>query len=498
MSINNPVIVIGSGISGLNFALNVAEFRDVVILTKKEAFESSSNYAQGGIAAVISKYDSFDKHVADSMAAGSNHNNKEAVEFMVERGPKAIDRLIDFGVHFETFDGNLALTREGGHSESRIAFKGDYTGKEIEEALIERVREHEKIQIIEHAFCSDLALDSGRVVGVHFFARGEQHFIASDSVVIATGGIGQLYKYTSNPSISTGDGFAMAYLAGAQVSDMEFVQFHPTAFIPEDGDRPFLISETLRGEGAKLVNSIGERFMTGKHEMNELAPRDIVTAEINRELKHGPVYLDITHKNRREIKLRFPSIYKYLSEHGIDMASDLIPIQPAAHYMCGGVKIDFKGHTSVEGLYAFGEVAYTGVHGANRLASNSLLEALVFSSELADELKKKSPKPGFSSVKIEEPTYEFDFRVDLKAAMKDLRNLMWDKVGIVRDVSEVKLAMNELSMLAHQLDISHGSIVDSKYDLVDFVTYRNMLITAHLIAEAASKRISSLGCHIIG
>ncbi len=476
----NPVLVIGSGISGLNFALNVAEFRDVIILTKLETTRSSTHQAQGGIAAVMDKVDSFEKHVSDTMGAGSHHNIRESVEFMVNNGPQVIKRLIDFGVNFETFDGQIALTREGGHSERRIAFKGDYTGKEIEEALVSNVVQHPRIRIIEHAFASDVYLEDGEVRGLFYLLDGEVVFQASDAVVLATGGLGQLYKYTTNPQISTGDGIAMAVRAGATVKDMEFVQFHPTAFMPKEG-KPFLISEAVRGEGAHLVNENGERFI------DELAPRDEVAAAVYNE--PGQVYLDITHGQCTDVQLRFPTITARLKEHGINICSDLIPVEPAAHYICGGIVIDEKGRTGVPGLYAFGETAYTGVHGANRLASNSLLEALVYSNGIAEDLS--SP----SDIETNEVEYDFDmnFEINLDSALAELRETMWENVGVVRDPAKLAKTVDWLQEKITEVSQPLGDTHDPER----YLRYRNMLTTALLVTSAALDRKESLGCHII-
>ncbi|MBT4055835.1 L-aspartate oxidase, partial [Candidatus Peregrinibacteria bacterium] len=373
-------LIIGSGIAGLNFALHAAKKGHVTILTKKKVAESNTNYAQGGIAGVLDKLDSANQHIEDTFNAGARHGKKKAIKFMVEKSKEAITRLIELGVEFEKEHGKLKLTREGGHSHRRIAYVGDYTGQEIENILIKRVREHPNIEIVENAFALDLLKKRKTIYGASFTKNNNIDYIFADAVILATGGIGQLYQHTTNPKITTGDGIAMAIRAGATTKDLEFTQFHPTA-LNKRRTPLFLLSETLRGEGAKLKNTTGARFMH-KHspKLKELASRDIVARAIYSESKDGPVTLDISHKSRDFLKKRFPKIYAELRKYKLDLAKDLIPVIPAAHYTCGGIKTNLKGRTNLNRLFAFGEAACTGVHGANRLASNSLLEALVFSN----------------------------------------------------------------------------------------------------------------------
>jgi L-aspartate oxidase len=460
-----PIVVIGSGIAGLTFALKVSEFRDVVVLTKSKIDEGSTKYAQGGIAAVVSNEDDFEAHVADTMKAGSYHNDEEMVRFMVENGPKAIEWLKSCGANF---DAELAL--EGGHSKRRVMHNADRTGAEIEDKLIYEIgNKDRRIEVLEEAFAVDLEVRDSRVVGVHYLKDGEFKFLYSSDVVIATGGIGQLYKFTSNPAVSTGDGVALAYRAGAEVKDMEFVQFHPTVLASGD-----LISEAVRGEGAKLVNSKGERFV------NELDARDKVSLAIYEELKNGQVYLDIRDKDKEYLIERFPNIYKVLEGMDIDMSEDLIPVQPAAHYLCGGIKIDKNGRTNVEGLYAFGECAYTGVHGANRLASNSLLEAAVFAMQIGEEVKGEDDGTGESNRNVDLEGFK-----SVKADKAMLQSMMWDKVGVVRNKQDLGSAFEELSA-----DVPITADVSA-------LEYRNMILVGRLICEAALKREESLGCHVV-
>ncbi len=472
----NPILVIGSGISGLNFALKVASrgFK-VVVLTKKETAESGTNYAQGGIAAVLDQYDSFESHIEDTLKAGSYHNKLEAVELVVREGPKAVADLIEYGVNFQTFEGRLALTKEGGHSASRIAFVGDYTGRDIERALVENVKKHASIKVIEHAEALDVAINNSVVSGVWYVVNGKVEFLASSAVVLATGGIGQLYKYTTNPAISTGDGIAMALRVGAKVKDMEFVQFHPTAFM--SGSRPFLISEAVRGEGAYLVNSDGERFVY------ELAPRDKVSQSIFEQLKHTEVFLDCRHLH--DLPVRFPTIYSELLHNGVDMYKNLIPIAPAAHYLCGGIETDLNGSTCLPGLYAFGECAYTGLHGANRLASNSLLEALVVSSRLALKLENDK-SDGAVGLKKKHP-----FINNSQSKIEKLREVMWSKAGIVRNSTDLQEALKYF-----QEEMAAVEWVEDFTSLENY-TYVNMLQVSVEIVKAALARKVSLGSHLV-
>lgn len=465
----NPVVVVGSGISGLNFALKIADHRPVVVLTKKNTAESATNYAQGGIASVLDQYDSFESHIEDTMKCGSFHNNPLVVREIIEAGPKSIQDLLDYGVKFQTFEGRLALTREGGHSANRIAFVGDYTGRDIERALVENVKKHSNITVIEHAFALDVHLEGGQVAGIFYAIDESVQFLATNAVVLATGGIGQLYKFTTNPEISTGDGIAIAIRAGAKVQDMEFVQFHPTAFM--GSGRPFLISEAVRGEGAKLVRANGEQFV------DSLAPRDVVAQAIFAET--GPIYLDCRQHSAEFLRSRFPTIYQELLKSGLKMESNLIPISPAAHYLCGGIVVNLNGFTNINGLYAFGECAYTGLHGANRLASNSLLEALVVSSRLANKLKDL-PVVSLNEVEIVNPNF-----APSDNGLSELRELMWQKVGIVRNSADLSEA---IAYLEKELKlVSAGNFA-----------YKNMLLVSLTIAKAALARKSSLGCHLVG
>lgn len=489
-------IIIGSGISGLNFALRQAEKgRKVLIITKKRIVESATNFAQGGIAAVISQLDDFKKHVKDTLVAGSFHNNKRAVEYMVRHGPAAISRLLELGVPFTTQNGKLLLTAEGGHRTRRIAFVSDYTGQAIEKVLVAKVRKNPFITLYEHTFAVDLLIKNRTCYGVQILRGKKFENIYGDITVLATGGIGQLYEYTTNPVISTGDGLAMAARAGCKFRDLEFIQFHPTA-LKLKGKQAFLISEALRGEGALLLNSKAERFMPRYHKLAELAPRDIVSRAIFEEEKNGPVFLDLRHKKETFLETRFPQIYQKLKSYGLNLAHDLIPISPAAHYICGGVKVNLKGETGIKNLYAFGEAAGTGVHGANRLASNSLLEALVFSDRILEshlptkqnfsrQPEKKLPSFSLPKIRVIQKTPRY-----LKACRKNLQQIMWKYVGIVRSKKSLLEGLKKIRQLEKK-------VLDFRKVNREILEFKNMVMAAKLITQAALKRKKSLGCHCI-
>lgn len=484
-------LVIGSGISGLNFALNAAKKGKVIIVTKKKIVDSSTNFAQGGIAAVLDKTDNYKAHVEDTLEAGCYHNNRSSVEFMVKNAASAIYHLIDLGVEFEKAEGKLKLAKEGGHHQRRIAYVGDYTGKEIERILIKRVKEHPNIKILENTFAIDLITKQKICYGCSFLIKNKKiENIFAGEIIIATGGIGQLFSNTTNPNISTGDGIAMGVAAGLKTRDLEFIQFHPTALAKNISPK-FLISEAVRGEGAKLINSQGKRFMENVHPLKDLAPRDIVAREIYKELKNGPVYLDIRHKQKTFLTKRFPQIYKKLEELHYHMEKDLIPITPAAHYICGGIITNLHGQTGIKNLFAFGEVAATGVHGANRLASNSLLEALVFSNQIIQRLKIRNthPKLKLKSQKIislSNPQTKL-----AKKLRKEIQETMWKYAGIVRNlklikkegIPKIKLIQNELAKIKGL----NQQIAEVK----------NMAQVSLLILQAAYKRKKSLGCHFV-
>jgi L-aspartate oxidase len=482
-------LVVGSGIAGLNFALNSAKYGNVTIVTKKEIIESNTNLAQGGIAAVTKKDDSIQLHIEDTLKVGCGLSNKRMVKILAENGPDAIQDLLSFGVNFDKDKGKLHLTTEGGHSVARVLHSGDTTGKEIEQAMTESIRENRNTTVFENCFAIDLLLDKAECIGAKILDIKKREIINifARATILATGGIGYIYENTTNPEIATGDGIAMAFRAGAKIEDMEFVQFHPTTLNKADAPH-FLISEALRGEGAILVNAKGERFMEDYDSMGELAPRDIVSRAIFDELKKGSVYLDIRHKGESFILERFPMIYQECLKYGIDITEDLIPVSPAAHYICGGIKTNEYGETTLANLLAFGECACTEVHGANRLASNSLLESVVFSSlgaqKAKDYLRNKIGAPPqqtetiFSNIENQKLT---DIRAELRAAM-------WNYVGIIRNEKNMSLMLRKLEQLNRRLDAFGGKGVNTR-----FLELKNMVTVARLVTKAAYTRKESRG-----
>ena len=488
---NTDFLVVGSGIAGLNFALKAAKYGKVLIVTKKEIMESNTNLAQGGIAAVTRKDDSVRLHIEDTLNVGSGLSDKRMVKILAEKGPDAIRNLLSFGVAFDKEDNRLHLTTEGGHSIARVLHSGDSTGKEIEQAMTESVRENPDIEVFENYFAIDLILTNRECVGSKILNIKQRKVcdIFSHATVLATGGVGYIYQNTTNPEIATGDGIAIALRAGAKIEDMEFVQFHPTT-LNKHGAPHFLISEALRGEGAILVNEKGVRFMLEYDKMGELAPRDIIARTIFNELKKGSVYLDIRHKGRSFILDRFPMIHQECLKYEIDITKDLIPVSPAAHYICGGIKTNEYGETSIPNLLAFGECSCTGVHGANRLASNSLLESVVFSSLGAQKAKryiKNKPEalpqqkgPVFSNIETQELNY-------LKA---ELRKALWNYVGIIRNEEQMGLMLGKLEILNARLAAIGGNGVNTR-----FLELKNMATTANLITNAAYRRKESRGTH---
>jgi len=489
--VKTDFLVIGSGIAGLNFALKAAQYGRVTIVTKKEIMESNTNLAQGGIAAVTRKDDSFQMHIEDTLRTGCGLSNKRAVEILVKNGPKEIQSLISFGAKFDKENNEPHLTREAGHSKDRILHSGDTTGREIERALTRSVRESKNIEVLENCFAVDVIVKDAKCYGASVLDVKSKEVvdISSRGTIVATGGVGYLYQNTTNPEIATGDGVAMAFRGTAKVEDMEFVQFHPTT-LNKHGAPHFLISETFRGEGAILVNENGERFLEKCDVMGELAPRDVVSRAIFNELKKGSVYLDMRHKTKSFILKRFPMIYQECLKYGIDITKDLIPVSPAAHYICGGIKTNEYGETSIRNLLAFGECACTEVHGANRLASNSLLESVVFSSLGALKAKRllknevKAPKPQkeakFCDINLQE----------LENLEAELRKSMWDYVGIIRNEENLNLMLRKLGQLEERINGLNENGIQ-----VQFLELKNMILVSQLIAEAALVRKESRGTH---
>ena len=507
-------IIIGSGIAGLSFALNAAKHGSVAIVTKRARAESSTAWAQGGIASVTSTEDSFELHVADTLDAGAGLCDEAVVRSIVSDGPARIRELIEFGVHFderELPDGSheLDLAREGGHSKRRILHARDITGREIERALLAAIERAPSVTVFENHIAVDLITlgklglaSADRCLGAYVLdeATGEVATLRSDRVILATGGCGKVYLYTTNPSIATGDGVAMAWRAGAKIANMEFIQFHPTClFHPEA--RSFLISEAVRGEGARLIDAKGREFMAKYDARKELAPRDIVARAIDAEMKRTGarcVYLDITHQPAEFVRERFPNIHATCLALGIDNTRQPIPVVPAAHYQCGGVQTDENGASSLRGLFAIGEVACTGLHGANRLASNSLLEACVLAHRCcAAIVENPAPFPADAGTEPAIPEWTSGDAVDVDELVviyhnwDEIRRLMWDYVGIVRTDKRLQRAAASLRNLEREIAEFYWG-----YKLTtDLLELRNLATVAALIVDCALLRKESRGLH---
>ena len=505
-------IVIGSGISGLSFALRAAEHGTVAIVTKREAATTNTAWAQGGIACVQSDEDTFEQHVEDTIDAGAGLCPRDVVHEIVEKGPEAIQELIGWGVEFDTHQNDegktkVALGREGGHTQRRVLHHKDTTGREIEEKLLKASREHPNITILEHHFAIDLittaklALASPpRCVGIYALNEdtGEVLTLRSDRVLLCTGGAGRVYLYTTNPGIATGDGVAMAWRAGCEISNMEFVQFHPTCLY-HHSLKSFLITEAMRGEGAELIDKKGRRFMSDYDPRGSLAPRDIVARAIDRQIKitgDPCVFLDITHKPADYIRSRFPNIFETCLTVDIDITKDPIPVVPAAHYQCGGVKTDVNGATSLPGLWAVGEVACTGLHGANRLASNSLLEGAVVSKlALEDCLSFRPPSQKPEILKVPEwesgDVTDVDELVVVYHNWDEIRRLMWDYVSIVRTTKRLQRAATRLHNLQREVQEFYWNFRVT----TELLELRNLVEVAALIVDSAARRKESRGLH---
>jgi len=486
-------LVIGAGVAGLRAAIELASAGRVVVLAKREVTESNTQWAQGGIAAALSDEDEISLHLQDTLAAGDGLCNPEAAKVLVEDAPERIEELIQWGTEFDREGTKLTFGREGAHSRNRILHAhGDSTGREILRGLRAKAKTLKHISVREFEFSTDLVVEHGRVCGIHLLGpKGEPQQMTAPAVLLATGGMGQLYRNTTNPSVATGDGVAMAFRAGAEISDMEFIQFHPTALYLRNAPR-FLLSEALRGEGAYLRNMEMHRFMPKYHPLAELAPRDVVARAIVHELevvqaKDPVVYLDLTHLNAARVKARFPRIYATCMQFNIDITEEVVPIRPAAHYAMGGVRTDLDGRSTLSGLYAAGEAAATGVHGANRLASNSLLEGLVFGARAGRAMREQLRNPVARTLK-QPRAASSNGPVDVgkEEVIGEIQDLMWQDAGIVRTGPELKRAIERLSQLTPR--VAHPQTRRA-------FEAQNLHAVGLLVARGALAREESRGAH---
>jgi len=505
----HDVMIIGSGASGLSLALQLAEHARVAVLSKSALTEGATFYAQGGVSAVLDTCDSIESHVQDTLNAGAGLCKPDIVRFVVEHGRESIQWLIDLGVAFTKVDdaqGNsdYHLHQEGGHSHRRVIHAADSTGRAIETTLENKVRAHPNIELFEHCAAIDLITSRkigqspNRCLGAYIYQKQRDHVdvFRARCVILATGGAGKVYLYTSNPDTCTGDGIAMAWRAGCRIANMEFIQFHPTCLYHPRA-KSFLISEALRGEGARLLLADGEPFMQRFDPRGELAPRDIVARAIDHEMKRRGdecVYLDISHKPAAFITEHFPSIYKKCLEYGFDLAKGPVPVVPAAHYTCGGVMIDQRGRTDIPGLYAIGEVSCSGLHGANRMASNSLLECVVFAHSAYQDIRDNlphMPPPELLPAWDESRVTDSDEEVVVSHNWDEIRRFMWDYVGIVRTTKRLQRALNRVQLLQNEIHEYYGNFRLTN----DLIELRNLATVAALIIQSALMRKESRGLH---
>jgi L-aspartate oxidase len=511
MKITSDFLVVGTGIAGLSYALKVADHGSVALVTKREIDATATSLAQGGIAAVSSDTDSFESHAEDTIVAGAYLSHPDIVDLVVSAGPQAIADLIAWGTNFsrrEDSSGEFDLTREGGHSHRRILHAKDATGKEIERALVAAVRAHPNIRIYEQHIAVDLItesklrnqqLENNRCLGAYVLDKNSNEILTFGAGVtlLATGGAGKVYLYTCNPDIATGDGVAIAWRAGAAVANMEFMQFHPTTLYHPHA-KSFLISEAVRGEGAILRRSDGHPFMTDYHHLKDLAPRDIVARAIDNEMKkHGDdcVFLDITHRSADYIRDRFPTIHQTCLGYGIDITAEPIPVVPAAHYLCGGIQVNEWGETCIDNLFAVGEVAATGLHGANRLASNSLLEGVVFADRAASRAAQQlsANPPLFPSIEPWDSSGVTKSNEEVVVAHNwdEIRRTMWNYVGIVRSDKRLRWALSRIHLIQEEIADYYWNFQITS----DLVELRNIATVAELIIKSAQLRHESRGLH---
>jgi len=512
--VESEFLIIGSGIAGLSCALKCAELGEVVVVTKKRDIDTATNLAQGGVAAVLEEGDSVESHVEDTLSSGAGLCDEKIVRMVVEDGPERISELVAMGVGFvrdKESSSGYSLGREGGHSHRRVVHAYDLTGKEIERALLDKVRNHSNIELVEEQIAIDLLMVGGslpgwgegegrKCVGAYVMVGEEVRVRRAKVTILCSGGVGKVYLYTTNPDIATGDGVAMAFRAGAELSNMEFVQFHPTCLYHSQ-EKNFLISEAVRGEGGILIDSDGVPFMEKYDKRKDLATRDTVARAIDRELKESGadcVYLDVSHKDEKFLAERFPTIYNRCLSRGIDISKVPIPVVPAAHYMCGGVKTDNCGCTSIPGLIALGETASTGLHGGNRLASNSLLEAVVFADNAASFCEKWWPEIKNTKIPAVDEWQSGDAR-DLQEEIlinhnwDAIRRVMWNYVGIVRSVKRLELAKVRMEAIFKEIDQHYHD-----YHITPtMVELRNIALISLVIIQSAQQRKESRGLHYL-
>lgn len=509
MTIKTDYLVIGTGLAGLAFALKMAKHGQVTILSKTKSNQTNTNWAQGGIAAVFDESDSFDKHIQDTLEAGGELCREDIVRNVIEQAPERIQDLISWGVKFDLKENeSIDLTREGGHSFRRILHVKDYTGAAIQKSLLEAIKTHPNIALLENHFAIDLLIDRkadprlttpARCIGAYVFNNDQKNVfqILARATCLASGGAGKTYLYTSNWEGATGDGIAMAYRAGCRVTNLEMMQFHPTCLYHPDA-RNFLITEALRGEGGELINHKKEKFMSKYHKLGSLAPRDVVALAIDNEIKKSGrecVFIDITHKSKEYLMERFPVIYQKCAEYGIYMEKDPIPVVPAAHYLCGGVHIDVHGKTDLQALFAIGETACSGLHGANRLASNSLLECLAFAHNSSEYIREHQNEFPMTELQPQEwkdsHNQDEDEMVMITHMWEEIRRLMWNYVGIVRSDKRLERAEHRLTNLLSEIKEYYWNFKMH----TDILELRNLALVASLTVKSALKRKESRGVH---